>query len=54
MFIVNFQIAYMTVLEPPDFNLEESSSEIVVSEGDDADLVCKATGRPKPQITWKR
>lgn len=50
----NLQIGYLTVLEPPDFNLEESSTDIVVSESDEVSLVCKASGRPKPHITWKR
>ncbi|CAL4066807.1 unnamed protein product, partial [Meganyctiphanes norvegica] len=39
---------------PPDIIDEESSSEVVVQEGHDVTLRCRARGSPKPIISWKR
>lgn len=39
---------------PPDIINEESSSDLAVQEGEDATLVCKATGNPTPRVTWRR
>ncbi|XP_063704989.1 lachesin-like isoform X2 [Culicoides brevitarsis] len=47
-------LGYLNVLEPPDFILDEFSTDIVITEGDDVSLVCRASGRPKPSIVWKR
>ena len=39
---------------PPDIDDESTSSDVVVNEGDDTSLVCKADGHPTPNIVWLR
>ena len=39
---------------PPDIQLEKTSSDTTVNEGEDATLVCHASGRPQPTIIWRR
>ncbi len=39
---------------PPDINPEKTSSDTTVKEGDDATLVCHASGQPPPTIIWRR
>ncbi|KAJ8883825.1 hypothetical protein PR048_015680 [Dryococelus australis] len=39
---------------PPDIVDEETSSDVTVKEGENATLVCRATGHPHPRIIWKR
>lgn len=39
---------------PPDIINEESSGDLAVLEGDNATLVCQATGHPPPRVIWKR
>ncbi|XP_071549854.1 lachesin-like isoform X2 [Panulirus ornatus] len=48
------QIGFLDVQVPPDIIDEESSSEVVVKEGQDVTLECRARGSPKPVISWKR
>lgn len=31
-----------------------TSSDVIVNEGEDATLVCRASGHPEPQILWLR
>jgi hypothetical protein len=44
----------MCVSVPPDITDEETSSDITVQEGENATLVCRATGHPVPRILWRR
>ena len=39
---------------PPDIDDDTTSSDVVVNEGDDTSLECKARGHPKPRIVWLR
>ena len=34
--------------------MEKTSSDTTVNEGEDATLVCHASGRPLPTIIWRR
>jgi hypothetical protein len=44
------QIGYLDVVVPPDIIVEESSSDVVVNEGSNVTLKCKARGHPRPEI----
>ncbi|XP_063709358.1 lachesin-like [Culicoides brevitarsis] len=48
------QIGCIDVQVPPNIVDEESSADIAVQEGEDAILICRATGHPPPRVTWKR
>ncbi|KAI4495328.1 hypothetical protein M0804_001529 [Polistes exclamans] len=39
---------------PPDILDDETSTDMVVREGNDVTLRCSATGSPAPNITWRR
>ena len=39
---------------PPDISSDNTSSDVVVIEGQSTNLSCHASGNPKPTITWKR
>lgn len=39
---------------PPDIINEDTSEDMVVTEGENVTLWCKATGHPPPRISWKR
>ncbi|XP_043490461.1 opioid-binding protein/cell adhesion molecule homolog isoform X2 [Polistes fuscatus] len=48
------QIGYLEVVVPPDILDDETSTDMVVREGNDVTLRCSATGSPAPNITWRR
>lgn len=52
--VMKKELGCISVLVPPDIQLEKTSSDTTVNEGEDATLVCHATGRPEPTIIWKR
>lgn len=39
---------------PPDIINEDTSSDMMVPEGESVRLSCKAKGYPQPHITWRR
>jgi limbic system-associated membrane protein len=47
-------IRYIDVVVRPTLDLQQTSSDMTVTEGDDVDLMCSATGRPMPVIEWTR
>ncbi|XP_023290481.1 lachesin [Orussus abietinus] len=48
------QLGCVDVLVAPDIlTTGTSESEVSVTEGENATLVCKASGRPPPQISWQ-
>ncbi|CAH2050269.1 unnamed protein product, partial [Iphiclides podalirius] len=48
------QMAYLDVVIPPDFILEETSGDVMVSEGGTARVSCRARGQPEPRVMWRR
>ncbi|KAL7020222.1 hypothetical protein ACKWTF_011422 [Chironomus riparius] len=48
------QIGCIDVQVPPDIINEDSSTDIAVQEGEDATLICRATGHPQPRVVWRR
>ncbi|XP_072755718.1 lachesin isoform X2 [Anoplolepis gracilipes] len=47
------QIGYMTVVIPPDI-MDLDDTSLTTKENGDLLLRCRATGRPKPVVTWRR
>lgn len=41
-------------LVPPNIDDSLSSSDVIVREGANETLTCKATGSPQPNVKWKR
>lgn len=39
---------------PPNIDDSVSSSDVIVREGSNETLTCKATGSPQPSVKWKR
>nr|XP_045598381.1 protein amalgam-like isoform X1 [Procambarus clarkii] len=48
------QIGYLEVTVPPEIDDSRSSTDVMVPEGSNAPIVCRARGYPKPKITWTR
>lgn len=48
------QVGYVQVVVPPDIVVEESSTDLITTEGSNVTLRCKAKGMPPPKISWKR
>ncbi|CAK9813297.1 Limbic system-associated membrane protein [Anthophora plagiata] len=48
------QKGYLEVIVPPTILTKETSTDMVVREGSNVTLTCKATGYPEPYIMWRR
>lgn len=49
------KVGYLDVVVPPEIiDAESSTSTVNIRENYNASLICKATGTPEPEITWKR
>ncbi|OAD56151.1 Lachesin [Eufriesea mexicana] len=49
------QTGYMSVVIPPDImDLDDSADLLTAKENSDLRLRCRATGTPKPVVTWRR
>ena len=48
------QLGCITVLVPPDINLDQTSSDVTETEDGNVTLFCRASGQPTPKITWRR
>lgn len=48
------QLGSLEVVVPPDFISEETSGDVMVSEGGTVKLTCKAKGHPMPHIQWRK
>lgn len=56
--IIEFHIHYTFCLVlfsvPPNIDDSVSSSDVIVREGSNISLRCRATGSPTPTVKWKR
>ncbi|KAH9396132.1 hypothetical protein TYRP_019881 [Tyrophagus putrescentiae] len=48
------QVGYLDVTVPPTFIENETSTDVMVRENQNATLRCKARGHPEPKLTWRR
>lgn len=48
------QFGYLHVVVPPNIDDSLSSSDVIVREGSNISLRCRATGSPTPTVKWKR
>ncbi|XP_076172644.1 neurotrimin isoform X2 [Ptiloglossa arizonensis] len=45
---------YLQVVVPPSIITKETSTDMVVREGSNVTLTCKASGYPEPYVMWRR
>ncbi|XP_074094824.1 lachesin [Cotesia typhae] len=48
------QTGMLSIEVPPDFVTNETSGDVMVSEGSQVKLTCRAKGVPLPRVNWKR
>ena len=49
-----YQSAWLSVMIPPDIDMEQTSGDITAREHEDtAQLSCQADGVPRPRIVWR-
>ncbi|XP_067127907.1 neurotrimin-like [Centruroides vittatus] len=48
------QVGYLDVVVPPDIIDADSTTDVLVREGSNVTLTCRATGNPPPTVTWRR
>ncbi|XP_048254393.1 hemicentin-2-like [Haliotis rufescens] len=47
------RFVFLTVQSPARI-LDSENNDVIVQEGEDAELVCNVTGDPLPKVTWRR
>ena len=52
--ILSYRLIYFLSVPPEIIDAESSTSTVNIRENYNASLICKATGTPEPEITWKR
>ncbi|KYM78243.1 Lachesin [Atta colombica] len=48
------QTGMLSIVVPPDFDPEATSSDMMVGEGGQVKLTCRARGVPEPRVSWRR
>ncbi|XP_066587576.1 lachesin-like [Prorops nasuta] len=48
------QVGLLKIVVPPDFIPEDTSGDIMVTEGGQVKLTCRARGIPQPRVSWRR
>ncbi|XP_017794610.1 PREDICTED: lachesin-like [Habropoda laboriosa] len=48
------QTGMLSITVPPDFIPEDTSSDVMIHEGKQVKLTCRARGVPPPRIAWRR
>lgn len=51
--MVNSSLFFVTAV-PPELSVPRGRSHLIVQEGDNVDLQCLVSGKPKPIILWSR
>ncbi|XP_076683120.1 neurotrimin isoform X3 [Andrena cerasifolii] len=51
---MRFRQGFLQVVVPPSINTKETSTDMVVREGSNVTLTCKASGYPEPYVMWRR
>lgn len=57
IFLFNIVYIFLTIFPstvPPNIDDSLSSSDVIVREGSNVTLRCRATGSPLPTVKWKR
>ncbi|XP_065165416.1 lachesin-like isoform X2 [Atheta coriaria] len=52
--VAKTQFGFLHVVVPPNIDDSLSSSDVIVREGANETLTCRATGSPQPSVKWKR
>ncbi|EFN64348.1 Lachesin [Camponotus floridanus] len=48
------QTGMLSIVVPPDFDPDATSSDMMVGEGGQVKLTCRARGVPEPRVSWRR
>ncbi|XP_078034686.1 lachesin [Augochlora pura] len=51
---MKWQTGTLSIVVPPDFIPEETSGDVMVREGGQVRLTCRARGVPPPRVSWRR
>ncbi|KZC14516.1 Lachesin [Dufourea novaeangliae] len=51
---MKWQTGMLSIVVPPDFISEDTSSDVMVREGGQVKLTCRARGVPPPRVSWRR